>query len=198
MARLDSVQYQSNSPLAFCPAHGLFAASGAASASGDAKLIISDCATNCPTCGGSSEMLPGLYEPDGANIRLLLAPGASPEALQALQEIVEAVQAGKMTPEQAVKEAEKVRAGWGRLFDPSKWSNQSVMLSSAIITALGVIIAAKISSPPSVTVMVNPPAIVQSIAPKKRDLLGSTSITPPAVNHGHPSRPHKYKHDGQH
>jgi hypothetical protein len=196
MARIESLSYRSNSPLAFCPVDGLFVATGAAVATGNAKLSFSHCGTNCPTCGGPSEILPGLYEPDGANIRLLLDPGVSPEALQALQKIIESVQAGTITPEQAIKEAEKVHTGWGRFFDVSKWSNQSVMLSSAFITALGVIIGAKISPPPAVTVIVNPPAIVQSITPKKRDLLGSTAVIAPSKNYNlqHRPEPHKRTH----
>ena len=118
MARLNSVRYKSNSPLASCPVDGLFVAAGAAAvATGNAKLIISHCGTNCPTCGGSNELLPGLYEPDGANIRLLLDPGVSAEALEALQKLLRAVVAGEITPERAIKEAEKVHAGWGKLFD---------------------------------------------------------------------------------
>src|ERR1700688_682414 len=97
MARIESLSYRSNSPLAFCPAHGLFVITGM-EATGNAKLSFSHCATNCPTCGSPSEILPGLYEPDGANIRLLLDPGVSAEALESLQKLLRAVVAGEMTP----------------------------------------------------------------------------------------------------
>jgi hypothetical protein len=176
MARIESLSYRSNSPLAFCPKHGLFVFTGMA-ATGNAKLSFSHCGTNCPTCGGSSEILPGLYEPDGANIRLLLDPNVSAEALDALQKLLRAVLAGEMTPEDAIKEAEKVHRGWGKLFNISEWSDQAkATLFASILTATAAFAGARMSSPPPVTVNVDPPTIVQSVPPTKRDLLGSTSL----------------------
>ena len=115
MARIESLSYRSNSPLAFCPTHGLFVFTGMA-ATGNAKLSFSHCGTNCPTCGGSSEILPGLYEPDGANIRLLLDPNVSAEALDALQKLLRAVLAGEMTSGRRHKGSREGSSGVGKAF----------------------------------------------------------------------------------
>jgi hypothetical protein len=190
MTRVESVQYNSDAPLAFCPVHGLFVASGAARAGTNARLIIQNVATNCPICNCASEVLPGLYAPDGDSIRLLLDPSASTEALDALRKIIESVQAGKITPEQAGAEAEKVKPGWGKLFNVAGWSTNSVTLAVAMLGLIGVIANAKLSAPPTVIVNV-PPAIVQTVTPARRHLLGSTAMTHPhAIPHSRAPHPH--------
>jgi hypothetical protein len=191
MARLDSVRYKSNSPLAFCPVDRLFVVTAAVASNGGKIIVARPSTINCPTCGASCEMLPGLYASDGDHINFLLDPRVPAEALR---KIIESIQAGKITPEQAVNEAEKVHAGWGKLFNISRWSANTLTLSTSLLSAIAIIAAARISSPPAQTVTINtPPAIIQFIAHTKSDLLGSTSITPPAVNHGRPSHPHKLK-----
>jgi hypothetical protein len=180
MTRTESVRSESNSPLGFCPVDGLFVAYGSASATGGAKIRFLDCATTCPTCGRHVELLPGLYEADGDHLNFLLDPSVSEAALAALQKLLVAVQAGKITPEDAKKEVEKFHRGWGSFFDFSKWSPE---VKGALIIAAATIIATRLSSSPSATTnnyyLQMPPAVTESVAPRKRDLLmGSTALPP--------------------
>lgn len=190
MTRTELVRSKSNSPLAFCPVDGLFVAYGAASATDGAKLRILDCATICPACGRQAELLPGLYEADGDHLKFLLDPSVSDAALAALGKLLIAVKAGEITPEDAKREAEKVHRGWGSFFDFSKWPAEvKGALIASLITGAATIIASRMSSSPSVTVnnyIQMPPAITEPVTPRKRDLLmGSTSLTPRFVQHGH-------------
>jgi len=174
MARLDSVRYKSNSPLAFCPVDRLFVVTAAVASNGGKIIVARPSTINCPTGGASCEMLPGLYASDGDHINFLLDPRVPAEALEALRKIIESVQAGKITPEQAVNEAEKVHAGWGKLFNISRWSANTLTLSTSLLSAIAIIAAARISSPAQTVTINTPPAIIQFIAPTKSGLLGST------------------------
>jgi hypothetical protein len=184
MGQIESVTYKSNSPLAFCPVDGLFVASGAAVASGNARLRLSHVSTNCPTCNGQSEILPGLYAPDGENISLLLDPGISPAALKEIQRLLLAVQIGEITPEHAQMEAERVHPGWGKFFNIAQWSDQAkATLYASVIGAIAIVAAARINSPPSQTVIINPPTALESVTSRKSGLLGSTALNNHFLTH---------------
>lgn len=197
MTAIELLRYNSNSPLAYCPVHGLYVVSGLV-ATGDARLIFSHCSTNCPTCGSQSEILPGLYAPDGDNISLLLDPGISPEALEALGRLLRAVQAGELTPEDAQKEADKVHHGFGKLFNISQWSDQAKStLYASIIGAIAIISAAKIASAPSQTIVIQQPATIEHVITRKRKLLGSTALNNHNLTHDAKPRPAPH-HRGHH
>jgi hypothetical protein len=186
MAQIESVTYKSRSPLAACPVDGLFIASGAV-ATGNALVRFAHVSTNCPKCGANSEILPGLYTPDGDNIRLLVDQSISPNALESLKKLVMAVQSGEISPDYAQREAEKVHHGWGKFFNVSQWSDQAkATLFAAIISGTTAIVATRISSPP--TVVIQQPAITRVVTERNKSLLGSTSMYP-FVQHGPRPRP---------
>jgi hypothetical protein len=152
-------------PLAFCPRHGLFAATAIAINEGAAATFIG-CGTNCPACGAAAEIIPGLYQPAADRMNLLVDPSISLLALGAIRNLVERLQAGKITEDDAKREAEKIHPGAGKLFDIAHWSDQAkATLYAAIIGAVAVIVAARIASNPSQTAFVNPTVIERVINP---------------------------------
>lgn len=108
-------------PLAYCKEHGFFAASAFAFAAG-AKVTISGCSTSCPTCGTPSEIVPGAYAADLNSMNILVDASISKDALLALRKLLTRVEAGEISPAQAMAEATKISPRLGGLFDPSTWS----------------------------------------------------------------------------
>jgi hypothetical protein len=149
----------------------------------------------CPRCGRAMEVIPGRYEEGVANqLNILIDPSISPEALEAIRRLAERAKAGKITPEEAKQEAEKISPKAGKLFDVANWSDQAKAdLYAAIIKATGaiiastaaVIVAAKMASSPAPSVTVNIQPVIERIETRKETLRGTTSHTPP----GHLPKP---------
>jgi hypothetical protein len=167
-------------PTAFCSAHGFFKATAFALAPG-AKLTIRGVATNCPVCDGASEIIPGIYEAHADRINLLVDPSISHEALAALKKVAEDARANKITLDQAKQRAEQIAPGTGRLFDIANWGDQAkATLYASIIGAIAVIAAARMTSNPSQTVIIERPAIGQRYEPHPpRDILPGLPGGPP-------------------
>ena len=53
---------QTMHPIAYCPVHGFFPVAAFGLVGGGVKIYMQDLSTNCPTCDGVSEILPGEYE----------------------------------------------------------------------------------------------------------------------------------------
>lgn len=151
-------------PLAFCPEHGIFEYNGIRS-DGPVKVVMTGCETNCASCGRMCEVLPGEYEFAGERLNLLLDNSISSEALKAVRELAEKVQAGEITEEEAVKEAKKVAPGLSALFRFSDYSPEArAHILGAIITSVSIITAAKIATPPTqnVNVVADVPQVEES------------------------------------
>ncbi|MER9398819.1 hypothetical protein NKI46_11880 [Mesorhizobium sp. M0615] len=103
------------SPMAFCPVHGLFQALGAIQISGGASVRITNSMVSCPRCGRDSEILPGTYTESNNQLKYLLDPSISPEALKALLDIAERLQRSEITPQEAVQQAAQIDPAFGGL-----------------------------------------------------------------------------------
>lgn len=153
-------------PIAFCKTHGFFPATAIALAPGS-KLNIQGCIQTCPQCGAPGEILSGVYQAGSDRLNVLLDPSISLQALGALRKLVERAQAGDITHDEAKKEAEKINPKVGRLFDVANWSDQArATLYAAIIGAVAYIAAAKITSSPTQTTVVNPTTVIEHFDPK--------------------------------
>jgi hypothetical protein len=85
-------------PLAFCPVHGVFAATAFALGPGSSSTFVGS-KTDCPRCGGVSEIIPGRYEAEAERLNVLLDHSSiSPEALAAIKELALKLQKGTITP----------------------------------------------------------------------------------------------------
>jgi hypothetical protein len=80
-------------PLAFCPVHGVFAATAFALGPGSSSTFVGS-KTDCPRCGGVSEIIPGRYEAEAERYHSSI----SPEALAAIKELALKLQKGTITP----------------------------------------------------------------------------------------------------
>lgn len=161
-------------PLAFCRTCGPFpvALIELCDSSG---VVIGGGAESCPSCGHAAEVIPGRYDSFGAELRLLVDPGISPEALAALRRIAEQAQAGQITADEAKAEAERVAPGTGRLFDVHNWPGQAkATLYASIIGAASLVGAAYITSGPTQTVNLHP--VIERVI--EGHLRSSTSLSP--------------------
>lgn len=173
---------QPRHPLAFCPVHGVFETKLFPMGPGS-FVHFAGLDTTCPTCNGRSEIISGLYETKADRLNILLDPSISVEALAAVRELALKLQRGKITPAEATKVAEKIHPKAGRLFDLLRKSNEigATQLAAAIITAAGVIIAARMNSAPTQnqTVIVQPTVIERVLS--KDDLLTTSSLSSPKI-----------------
>ncbi len=149
-------------PLAFCPEHGLFAATGIGLGI-SVGTTIKNGLHSCPHCSRMSEVIPGTYSMHAGKLDVLLDPDISPAALNAIQNIVKKAQSGEYSHERAQAEVNKISPKAGKLFDVPNWSDQAkATLYASIIGAAAVIVAAKMASSPT-TIVVQPPAIERAV-----------------------------------
>jgi hypothetical protein len=166
-------------PPAFCPTHGLFAASAFGFEDGAANISIKGISTNCPVCGANSEIIPGRYDAKDDTLNVLLDPSISADALNAIRQLVTRLQAGEVTVEQAKKQLENISPKASRLFDISEWSDQAkATLFASIIGAIAIISAARLSKSSGPTININP-VVERVVAPPKTDFLSSSSLRVP-------------------
>ncbi len=139
--------------------------------------------TNCPECSHKSEIIPGTYEATADRLNILIDRSISPEALGEFRRITERLQQGKISAPQAKVEAEKISPEAGQLFDIANWTDQAkATLYAAIIGAVAIVVAARMTSSPNQTVNVQPVierVIQEEKSSLKNDLKSSSAITPP-------------------
>ena len=132
-----------------------------------------------------SEIIPGVYIAAQRNLNILVDDSISPEARDAIRQLAERLQQGKISVPQAKAEAEQISPNAGQLFDIANWSDQAkATLYASIIAATAVIAAARIASSPSQTVNVQP--VIERIiegegSNLKGDLESSSSIVAPKI-----------------
>jgi hypothetical protein len=168
---------QVHHPPAFCPVHGLFPATAIALSEGVSNIGFVNVATNCPQCGGRSKIIPGIYDSTLNRLNVLTDPSISPQAFAAIRELVQRLEKGEISPQQAKTEAEKISPKLGKLFDIVNWSDQAkATLFGAIIGAVAIVSATRIASSPTQIVNVNPVIIERVVERKKSDLLSSSAL----------------------
>lgn len=168
-------------PIAFCPVDGIFQATGIAISGEATSLEFRNNRTNCPKCGGMSEILPGRYDVIGDRLNILLGDSISQAALGALKEIVEQLQRNEITPAQAKARAEIISPKAGGLFDIADWSDTtkstlyaSIIGDASIIGGIALVAAAKMSggsAPP-------PQIVVQNIIERQQHALRDSTSLP--------------------
>lgn len=172
-------------PIALCPSHGFFPATAIALGPGSTMGIYQS-RMSCPQCGTPSEILPGMYRGGVDTINLLIDPSISLQALGALRKLAERAQAGKISVQEAKREAEKIHPKAAKLFDIVNWSDQAkATLYGAIIGAVALIAAARITSPASQTTAINPVALERVI---------QKSAKPPLIAKSHVKAPQPKQH----
>lgn len=143
-----------NNPPAYCPDHGLFPAKGfALGISGSHNF--SGCSDRCPACGKQSEVLSGTYEALPGRLDFVLDNSVSAEALEALLRLAQRVKRNEIPLSAARAEAERIAPRAGKLFE--NWSEQSkTAIAAALIGAIAIVAAARVSRSPEQTVIVQP------------------------------------------
>ncbi len=146
----------SQSPMAFCIAHGIFPARKIVMVS-VTEVTLSG-SVKCPQCGRRSELIGGSYSSEADRLNVLLDRSVSPDALRALLDIVELYRRGEITVEEAAHSASLINSLFASLF--SGLADQKGAIIGALIGAIGTILATKYASAPTiVNVTVAPPAI---------------------------------------
>jgi hypothetical protein len=167
---------QVHHPPAFCPVHGLFPATQFALGVGVRQTSFIGCLQTCPRCGRPSEIIPGVYDSIPSGLNILIDKSISPEALAVIRKLVQRLEKGEISSEQAKEEAEKLSPKLGKLFDIANWSDQAkATLYAAIIGATAIVGAARMASSPIQTVNVNP-VIARVVERTKTDLLSSSAL----------------------
>jgi hypothetical protein len=172
---------QIHHPFAFCPVHGVFSAPWVAALAPGTSIRFEDCVTNCPipNCDKKYEIISGLYETKADRLNVLLHPSISVEALTAIRELALKLQSGKITPAQASRATKKIHPAAARLFDIRHWPAEArATLLAGVVYAAGTIIAAKINSPPTQIVNVQP--VIERVVTKD-DLLTTSSVSRPKI-----------------
>jgi hypothetical protein len=125
--------------------------------------------TPCPLCGRASEILPGEYEVVGDQLKLLLDPSISADALLKLRTIAERLQRSEISLAEAKENAEAIAPKAGKLFDIGDWSDQAkATLYAAILGAIALVAAARASAPATVVNVTNRPVIERVVPPDAR------------------------------
>ena len=103
---------------------------------------------NCPKCGNPSEVISGVYDGTITGLNILVDPSISREALIALRNLAEQLQRGEISVSEAKNQAHLISPKATKLFDIENWTDQAkATLYASIIAAIGVVIAARLSSP---------------------------------------------------
>lgn len=180
-------------PPAFCPTDGVFPAQAIVIAEGATDTRLLNIRTNCPVCGGGAEIIPGIYDATHEGLNLLLDSSISPAALTAIKNLAERAQKGKISPEDANKEAKTISPAAAKLFDITNWSDQAKStLYAAIIGATALVAAAKMTAPTTQIVNIQP-VIERTIDVKQpsfmNQLRSSSSLRSPPVPKRKPKPP---------
>jgi hypothetical protein len=151
-------------PLALCAEHGLFEADFGFRGGGGGSVGFVGFSVICPHCGRLSPIVPGVYKGDNEKLELLLDPSVSSEMLEAFRRLANDVQAGRITPKAAEREAEKIHPRAAKLFNVASWSDQArATLYGSIIGAVALVVAARMSSPPTINLTVQP--VIERVVP---------------------------------
>jgi hypothetical protein len=150
-------------PLALCAEHGIFETDAFRFANG-VKMSLSGFSTPCPQCNRPSKIVPGFYHGDNEKLSLLLDPSVSRGMLEAFSRLAKDVQAGRITPKAAEREAEKIHPRAAKLFNVASWSDQArATLYASIIGAVALVVAARMSPPPTINLTVQP--VIERVVP---------------------------------
>jgi hypothetical protein len=175
-----------NHPLAFCPVHGIFPATGFAFSSG-AEFV--DCRTDCFVrgCPSSCEVISGKYDATAYGLNILIDPSISRDALEAIKTIALKMKTGAITPQQASEEVSKIAPQVGGLFQ--NWTRaEAIALATPLIAALTAIIVARSSPSPSTTITIQP-VIERTIERGPDDWRGSSSLSRVPLPKPRPKQP---------
>lgn len=154
------------SPIALCPVHGIFEATGFASF-GEFNRNISyvGCTTSCPKCGRRSEVIPGTYNPAADGMNILLDPSISAEALAAIKIIAQRAVAGTITPAAARAEIEKIEPRAASVFDFKSYSIGDKLAAFALLISLVDAAANLRAADPPTTIIHNQTVVQQGWDP---------------------------------
>lgn len=108
------------SPPAVCRNCGARFAATAFQVENSTDVTFSGCATICPYCGGTADIVDGTYDFVGEIIAAFRAPGVTRQNVEAFRDVVEAVNAGRATPEQAVAQVAELGSAFAGVW---KWVN---------------------------------------------------------------------------
>jgi hypothetical protein len=165
-------EFESCTPPAFCPKHGLFPATGLA-LQNVTGITFAHCQTNCPVpgCDQACEVIPGRYSADDkGRLDLLLDPSISAEALAAIKAIAVQLRDGAISADVAQKEIERLAPQAAALF--KGWTRgEKIAMAGAIIAAIALI---KPSSPTVVNVQ---PVIERVFERSPNEWLSSSSLS---------------------
>ncbi|HEX9050160.1 MAG TPA: SEC-C metal-binding domain-containing protein [Anaeromyxobacter sp.] len=136
---------------AFCDSCGAIFASGIVAGGG--TFTFTGCAATCPRCGAMARIPDGTFSFIGDTIRLLSGPAATVAQLRRLAEIVRAVRARAMTREAAEAAVASDVPQFAALFEwLRKHQGDLAAWIGVILTAIGLVIAARESGGPKVEV----------------------------------------------
>lgn len=173
-------------PPAFCPVHGLFPATAFPVRPGVLEANYVGTRQGCPApgCNRIGEVISGIYSAGAKGaLNVLLDPSISPEALEALKDLISKVETGEITPEQAQEKAASFEPKFTEFFSKIDWPNQAVGLFVGVIA--GLIVARMTTQQPADTPSQNPTSIEITI--NKQEFLNTASwpalatrVTPPS------------------
>jgi len=146
-------------PPAYCPVDGIVPALAISmGGAGVPPISFVGSRTNCPQCGRLIKVLPGRYHVEFDHLSFTIDPSISPDALRALMDLAKSVGENRISPIQAVAQAETIRPGLGRLFAGLSQESK-VTIAAAIISVAGSLLAAKMGTNTTIVNVQAPPAI---------------------------------------
>ncbi len=129
--------FERHHPPAFCHQHGLFPATAFQFGESVENIGVLDCAVECPQCGAVCEVISGVYSVTVKNqLNVILDSSVSPDALQALLDLVRRVETGNLSPQEADKQAAKISPELRGFFSRIDWSNTTATIVGAVLASI--------------------------------------------------------------
>lgn len=157
-------------PPGFCPIHGIFPVVSVGIQPGRKNIRLHDLGVDCPWCGQSCEVIPGVYDSSQSVLNILLDESISPEALSAIRGIAERLQRGELTLRNAKVEAERLSPKAARIFDFKDWSGRDTATACLSIIAIVTTLLTTKCNPAPTTVVNIQPVIERVVDVEQTDL----------------------------
>lgn len=121
---------------ATCPVHGRVTVHGLVGGTG--SVTIESSVTNCPICGRPSPIVDGTYEFVGDVLRAFRAAGVTRGQVEAFRAVLQAVEAGRLSAEQAEAEAASITPTFAALV---AFTNKNADVISVLLAIIGLFFA---------------------------------------------------------
>ncbi len=138
------------SPLARCPNCNLFFVASGFSFENTLEVTLEGNMQNCPRCGSWANILDGVYNFFGNVVEIVKAPQTTLDHLKELKSLLEQIERGDKTPEEAANDIERLSPQLSKLADEIRQVGREVKKASkpsfhtwlgTLIGVIGVVIA---------------------------------------------------------